>query len=133
MLKKIISISLTMAVMGWPMGSQIGWAKGKTEDPVAAAEVIKANVAKLGLGMKSEGTVKLRNKTQIKGHVTEAGDNSVSIVDSKSGELKTVAYSEVKELRGKGLSRGAKIAIWSGVGVGVLLGVSAILWSLYGD
>ena len=99
MLKKIISISLTMAVMGWPMGGQIGWAKGKAEDPVAAAEVIKANVAKLGLGMKSEVTVKLRNKAQIKGHVTEAGDNSVSIVDSKSGELKTVAYSEVKELK----------------------------------
>jgi hypothetical protein len=133
MLKKIISISLTMAVIGWPMGGQIGWAKGKAEDPVAAAEVIKANVAKLGLGMKSEVTVKLRNKAQIKGHVAEAGDNSVSIVDSKSGELKTVAYREVKELRGKGLSRGAKIAIWSGVGVGVLLGVSAILWSLYGD
>jgi hypothetical protein len=48
MLKKIISISLTMAVMGWPMGSRIGWAKGKAEDPVAAAEVIK-------LLMESEG------------------------------------------------------------------------------
>ena len=133
MLRRILSISLAMAVMGRPIGSGIGWAKGKAEDPVAAAEIIKANVAKLGLGRKSEVTVKLHNKTQIKGHVTEAGDHSFSITESKSGELKTVAYSEVKEIREKGLSRGAKMAIWSGVGVGVAIGVSAILWSLYGE
>jgi hypothetical protein len=90
MLRKILCISLAMAVMGGPMGSQIGWAKGKVEHQVAAAEIVKANLAKLGIGMKSEVTVKLRDKTQIKGHVTEAGDNSVSVVDSKSGVVKTL-------------------------------------------
>ena len=133
MFRKTFCIALAVVIGGAPTQSQIGWAKSKAQNEVAATERIKAKVSKLGVGTKSQVTVKLRDKVEIKGYIKESGDTSFVIVDSKSGELKTVAYSDVKEVRGKGLSKGAKIAIVSGLCVGISIAVGLILWSLYGD
>ena len=87
-------------------------------------------MAKFGLGDKARVTVKLRDKSKLQGYISQKGEESFSITDSKSGHASIVAYRDVTDLKGKGLSKGATIAIWTGVGVGVAILVSLLLYAL---
>jgi len=77
--------------------------------------------------------VKLQDKSEGKGYIIQSREDSFSITDPKSGEVRTIAFRDVKQLQGKGLSKGAKIAIWSGLIGGLSLLASVVLWSLYGE
>jgi len=61
--------------------------------------------------------VKLRDKTKLKGYVSEAGEDSFVIVDEKTDATSTLAYAQVQQVKGNNLSKAAEIAI----GVGVIL------------
>jgi hypothetical protein len=95
----------------------------QTVEPKAVANV-KAQAEKRGLGQKVR--VKLRNKTEIKGYVSEIGDTSFQVTDGKSKEATTIAYQDVDKIRRPGLSLGAKIAIVAAVVVGVAVAVSLL-------
>ncbi len=84
---------------------------------------IKADVQKHGTGEKARVKVTLRDKTQIKGSISQIEDSSFSITDTKAGGTKSISYADVERIQGAGLSKGAKIAI--GVGVGVAVAVVA--------
>lgn len=89
---------------------------GQSKSPV---EKVKASVAKRA-GKKKRVTVKLQDGSKLKGNVSEAGEDSFTLTDTKTGQSRTLAYSEVSQVKGTGLSRGAKIGIGVGIGVGVL-------------
>ena len=72
---------------------------------------VKASIARLGVGPEARVEVKLRDKTKLKGYISEAGDERFIIIDAKTGAPTTVAYSNVKQMKGKKLSSGIKIAI----------------------
>ena len=72
---------------------------------------------KLGTGAAAHVEVKLRDKTKLKGYVSEANEDSFVTVDEKTNATSTVAYSQVQQVKGNNLSTAAKIAI----GVGVIL------------
>jgi len=78
---------------------------------------IRADVARRGVGDKATVRIKLRNKTELKGYISHAEEDSFTITDAKSKRTTTIAYRDVAEVRGKGLSKGAKIAIAVGVGL----------------
>ena len=59
--------------------------------------------------------IKLQNKTELKGYISQVGEDSLTLTDSKTGQKTTVAYLDIKDVKGAGLSKGAKIAIWVGV------------------
>lgn len=72
-------------------------------------------------------TIKLRNKTNIKGYIQQAGDDDFVIKEADTGMTKTIAYGEVSAMKskGKGLSTFQKLAIgWLSLGLIItLLGV----------
>jgi len=93
----------------------------------AATDKVKAAVAKRGTGPKAKVTVKLKDKTKLKGFISNASGDSFTLSDSKTGQARTLAYSDVSEVKKQGgLSLVAKIGIGVGAGVGALALLYAI-------
>ena len=81
------------------------------KDPAPQIDKIKAKVARLGTGEKAKAKVKLRSGEKLKGYVSAAGENDFTITDKKTGQSKTIAYSEVDSVGKPGLSKGTKITL----------------------
>ncbi len=82
---------------------------------------LKAGIVQLGVGEESYVTVKLRDKTKLAGYISEAREESFVVTDLRTSEATTVAYADVKKVKGHNLSTGAKIAIGAGISVGVVM------------
>jgi hypothetical protein len=85
-------------------------AKSKSREIDFAAKV-KAAVARLGSGNDARIEVKLHDKRKLKGYVSQAGDDGFFVVDEKTGVTTHVAYSDVKQVKGKNNLNGQKIAL----------------------
>jgi len=96
------------------------FAGNSPEKEARFAEKVKSEIAKLGAGPGARVEIKLRDKTKLKGHISEVGDESFAVVDSKTGSTTTVTYSQVKQVKGNNLSTGAAIAIGIGIGIGIV-------------
>ena len=72
-------------------------------------------VAMLGVGAMTPVIVQLRDLTEVKGTVSEAGDDTFVVQDRQSRRDKTIAYSEVTSIRPE-LSAHARLAIGFTVG-----------------
>ena len=75
---------------------------------------VKAQVTKRGTGEKARIKVELRDKKEVKGYISQAGEEDFVVADAKTGSKTTVSYRDVAEVKGKGLPLAAKI----GIGVG---------------
>ena len=102
-------------------------AKPARKDPVPQAEKIKMKVAKMGTGEKAKAKIKLRSGEKLKGYISSAGENDFVLTDKKSGQAKTIAYSDVDEVKKPGLSQGTKIALIVVVAVVATAAILAIL------
>ena len=116
MFKKVLSFVLVGFLL-CVSGVSIAYAGSKEEKEIRFAEKVKEGIGKLGTGADARVEVKLRDKTKLKGYVSEAGEDSFIIVDEKTSAISRVAYSQVKQVKGHNLSTAAEIAI----GVGVIL------------
>ena len=94
----------------------------------AAADKARAGVERAGVGPKSRVEVRLRDNTKVKGYVSEAGADSFTVTDSKTGATRAVAYADVAQFKrqGGGLSPSTKAIIWGGVAAGVAITLYAV-------
>ena len=99
-------------------------ARAATKEEKAArfAEKVKEGVQRLGTGEAARIEVKLRDKTRLKGYVSQIGEESFSVTDA-SGKTTSVAYAQVRQARGHNLTTGQK---WM-IGVGIALAVVLII------
>ena len=97
-----------------------------SEKETKLVEKVKAGITKLGTGPNARIEVKLRDKTKLRGYVSELSDGHFVVVDEKTGAATQVAYPQVKQVRGNNLSTGAKIAIGIGIAVFIIIGVVQI-------
>jgi len=116
MFKKVLCLVLVGFVLS-VAGVRTAYAGSKEEKETRLAEKVKEGISKLGTGPAAHIEVKLRDKTKLKGYVSEAGEDSFVIADEKTGAVSSVPYSQVQQVKGNNLSKAAKIAI----GVGVIL------------
>ena len=119
MIKKIVAFAL--AVMLFNAGSGIVFAETKVEKDTKRAEKVKAGIFKLGTGPEALVKLKLDDKTKLQGYIGEAGADTFTVIDAKTGMATTVAYPQVRQVQGNNLSKGAKIAIGIGIAVAVLV------------
>ena len=116
-------------------GSALQTLEPNGESPVQAPEQrktakVKAEVARRGVGEKSRVRVKLRNKLEFKGHITQIEEDSFLLqidpdwldADTSKDRSVMVRYEDVEKIRGP-RSRAASIAI----GVGLVVVLAAIL------
>jgi hypothetical protein len=123
MFKKVLSLALAGFLLS-VAGLRLAQASPKEEKATRFAAKVKEGITKLGTGPEARIEVKLRDKTKLKGYVSEAGADSFVIVDEKTGASSTVTYPQVKQVKGNNLSTAAEIAI--GVGI-VLLPIAIVV------
>ena len=124
MFRKLVTLSLVALVMNLG-GMRLAYASSKEEKEARFAERIKANVLKLGTGEATRVRVKLRDQSKLEGYISDAGEESFTVVNKKTGVATTVGYPQVKSVQGNNLSTGAKIAIGVGIAATILF---IILW-----
>jgi hypothetical protein len=74
------------------------------------AEKVRANILKLGSGPNARVKIKLRDKTRMEGYISEAQQDSFTIIDAKTGQTTVIVYSTVAKVSGKNVLTGVKIA-----------------------
>ena len=129
MFKKFLCLVLVGFVLS-VAGVAPAYATSKEEKDTRLAEKVKAGVSKLGTGPAARVQVKLKDKTKLKGYVSEAGEDSFVIVDEKTGATATIPYPQVQQVKGNNHSRAVEIAI--GVGV-ILLPIVIVLLTVTRD
>jgi hypothetical protein len=123
MLKRLFSIGLVVLLIH--AGSSLlipGIAQAGQGD--AATDKIKSTVARRGTGPKAKVTVKLKDQTKLKGYISQSGNDSFSVTDSRTGQVRSLAYTDVTEVKKQG---GMSLAAKIGIGVGIAVGALAIL------
>ena len=124
MLKKVLSLVLTGFLMN---AFAIGSSYARSQDNQARnIERVKENVRKLGVGEDARVEVKLQDGRKLKGYIRDAGEDSFTVMDSKSGSATTVEYSQVKELKGANRLTAAKVGVTIAKGVGVVAIVAGL-------
>ena len=61
----------------------------------------------------------------MKGRITQSGDNSFTLTDEKTGNKSDIAYADVVNIEGRGMSKKKKMFIAIGAGAVVLAAVTA--------
>jgi hypothetical protein len=89
-----------------------------------SVEKIRAHIAKLGVGKEARVKIKLRDNTKLEGYINQTSEDSFTIVDSKTGTSRMVAYSDVTQVskQGTGLSTMTKVVVGAAIATGVIVG-----------
>ena len=124
MLKKLLSLTLVVLLLH-AVNARPVLASAQAGQGEQRVEKIKANVAKR-VGKKNRVTVKLQDGSKLKGRITQAGEDSFTLTDSKTGQPSTLAYRDVTKVEGQGLSLAAKIALGVGIAVVVFVTIVAV-------
>jgi hypothetical protein len=124
MFRKLVTLLIVVLVINLA-GARLVFADSKEEKQARFAEKVKANVLKLGTGESARVKVKLRDQAKVEGYISDAGADTFTVTDRKTGVATTVAYPQVKSVQGNNLSTGAKIAIGVGIAAAVIF---IILW-----
>jgi hypothetical protein len=74
-------------------------------------EQLRTGIRKLGIGPDARIKLKLRDKTQISGYISEVGEDGFVVIDSRTGKSNIVAYPQVAQAKGNNLSSKERLAI----------------------
>ena len=101
----LIVLSLVLSLACYPAVK----ANSNPEEDAKAAAKVKSALAKLGTGPHVRVEIKLRDKTKLKGYVSELGDEHFTLVQDKTGAVTEVAYPQVQKVKGKNRLTGETI------------------------
>ena len=87
---------------------------------------VKSDVAKRVDNKKTRVKIKLRNGEELKGRIDQAADNTFSITQDKTGKKIELVYSDVAEVKGRGMSTLTKVGIVAGIAV-VVVAVAVVV------
>ena len=77
--------------------------------------------------------VKLRNGSEMKGRITQSSDNSFTLSDEKTGNKSDIAYADVVNVEGRGMSKKKKTFIAIGAGAAVFAALVAYALTHFWD
>ena len=111
----VVSISM-------PVAAQQSNSQGTT------VEMVKAKVAKLGVGEKAKATILLKDGTKKKGYIGQAESDEFVLRDRKTDAPTTIRYSDVAKVESnKGHSTARNLGLGIGIGAGAFLAVILIV------
>jgi len=125
MIKKCLSL-VFISLLVFAANAETVSAQTNTGNNPSTVEKIKANVLKRGVGEKKRVRVRMLDGTKMKGYISQAGEDSFTLADSKTKQTTTVAYRDVAQIKGQGLSNKAKIAIGVGIAAAVTVAVIGV-------
>jgi len=71
--------------------------------------------------------VRLHNGTEVKGRITQTNENGFTLSNEKTKTGTDIAYADVQNVEGRGMSKTKKIAI--GVGIGAAIFAAAFAYA----
>ena len=77
--------------------------------------------------------VKLRSGSEMKGRITQSGENSFTLTDEKTGNRSDIAYADVVNVEGRGMSKKKKTFIAIGAGAAVFAAMFAYAFTHFWD
>jgi hypothetical protein len=120
---------LALTILLAPFGPAVRGQQQSTH----ASETTRAEVERR-LNKKEERVkVKLRNGSQVKGRIAQTSDTGFTLTDEKTGSRTDLAYADVLDVEGRGMSKIKKIAIGVGIAVGVFAALLAYALTHYWD
>jgi sRNA-binding regulator protein Hfq len=120
MLKKSIAIMFSLLLLLTATNFQSTHAQAGAE--TQRAEKARASVARRGTGKDARVEVTLLNNTKLKGYISEAGNDSFTVIDRKTGASQVVAYTDVSQVKKSGGGLSTKTLIILGaVAAGVII------------
>ena len=116
---------LILPLVAWPQ-TQPAEANGQPEKRVAEdhSSKIRSQVQARGTGEKATVKVTLRDKSIVKGYISQTDPESFRVTEKKSGKVTTISYEDAARVQKSGLSTGAKIGIGVGIVGGVLVAIA---------
>jgi len=121
MIKKWLSFTF-ICLLSVTAGSSLISAQTKTDNDASSAAKIKAVVAERGIGANKRVEVKMLDGTKRKGYISQAGEDSFTLIDSKTRQAASITYGDVARVENLA-SKGDKIALWIIGGAGVAAAV----------
>jgi hypothetical protein len=106
MIKKYLSFALICLLLVTADFSFVS-AQTKTD---SSADKIKTKVMERGTGEKKRVEVKMSDGTKLKGYISQAGEDSFTLTDSKTKQTTVIAYRDVKKVKNS-WSKGDKITL----------------------
>ena len=82
---------------------------------------IKADVVRRFRDEKRTVTLRLRNGSELTGRITQAAENWFSLKEKTTGAQRDISYADVTKVKGRGLSKGAKFGILTGIIAGAVI------------
>ena len=123
-MNRVKSLTLAFLLILMPL-ARAAQAQAKSGAVDQTAKV-KSEVAKRVDNKKTRVKIKLRNGDELKGRIDQAADNTFTITQDKTGKKIELVYSDVAEVKGRGMSTLTKVGIVAGVAV-VVLAVAVVV------
>ena len=119
MLRRTFAMMLSGILLVTALGFQHVLAQA---NDTQATEKIRAKVQKIGIGSNARIEVKLRDNSQLKGYIKDADQDSFTVMDNKTGSIRTLSYADTSSVKkaGSGLS-GKSWLILGAVAVGAIV------------
>jgi hypothetical protein len=123
LLKKTIAVGIAGILISMALGIESIYARTKEGKDVESGK-IRAGIYKLGIGKDARVVVKLRDKTELQGYISEVSEDFFTVTDLKTEASSVVAYPNVGQVKGHNLTTRTKIII----GVAIAVGVGIVLY-----
>jgi hypothetical protein len=117
---KLMPVLLVLALILFPV-ARATLAQQLTDPGVIR---IKTDIARRLRAEKTNISVRLRNGSELKGRITDAAETMFTLKEKNTGSQRDISYADVTKVNGRGLSKGAKFGILTGIVAGaVIIGV----------
>jgi hypothetical protein len=126
LLKNILAIIVSAVLLSTTIVAQSF--NGEASRDSQLADKARVKVQKLGVGQKARVEVKLLDDTKLKGFVSAAGQDTFTVVDSKTGGSTNISYGEVAQVKKPG---GISPLTWGIIGGAAVATVVVAVTVLY--
>ena len=123
MKRRLLTLSLVFAIVLTPLGPAVHGKKKPDQTPDKVKAEIESRINK----KEEHVRVKLRSGSEVKGRITQSSDNGFTVVEDKSGSSTEIAYTDVLNVEGRGMSKSKKTLI--GLGIGAVIFMAAFAYA----
>ncbi len=124
MISKMISVILVAAL---PYGSLAAQTSSNPSQGVAQMQHVLHKAQEKNKAVSVTLSKKIDNHTKVIGKVSEVTDTGFTLTEQRTGSPMRLAYDDVRQVKQKGMSKGAKIAMGVGIGAAAFLAVGIIV------
>ena len=129
MTKRLLTLSLAFTIILTPLGPAVYGKKKPDETPDKVKTEVETRLRKKEEHVK----VKLRSGSEVKGRIAQSNANGFTLVEDKSGSRTEIAYADVSNVEGRGMSKTKKTLIGVGIGAGVFIALVAYALTHFWD